>query len=259
MRAHAPGSVTTVFAPVEGGSNGVSFATEDGVVADVAPADETTVTLDGERTAFEPVELACETLGVTARVDLTAEIPVGRGFGASGAATLATVLAADAEFGLGQDREELLGVAAEAEIAAGTGLGDVYVQEQGGLVWDVGEGRQRRDCTDPVNYASYGPVDTAEVLGDETTMDRIRAAAGDVFGGFDPDAGLADLFERSWAFAEATGLVTDVVASAVEHVQDAGGAATMAMVGETVVATGADDVLPERTRVKPDGARLLEE
>jgi pantoate kinase len=259
MRAHAPGSVTTVFAPVEGGARGVSFATEDGVVAEVTPAEETTVTLDGEVTDVQPVELACGALDVVARVDLTAEVPVGRGFGASGAATLATVLAADAEFDLDRDREDLLGVAADAEVEAGTGLGDVYVQDRGGLVWNVGAGRQRRACTAPVGYASYGPVDTAAVLNDEAAMDRIRAAAGGVFDRFDPDAGLADLFARSWTFAEATGLVTDDVASAVELVRDAGGAATMAMVGETVVATGTSDVLPEQTRVTPQGARLLDD
>lgn len=258
MRAHAPGSVTTVFAPTEDGANGISLATEDGVVADVTPADETVVTMDGEPTDFEPVELACEALGIDASIDLTAEIPVGRGFGASGAATLATVLAADAEFGLGRDREALLEVAARAEIEAGTGLSDVYVQDLGGFVWNLGDGRRNAPSTEPLCYASYGAVDTASVLGDPATMDRIREAAGDVFEAFDPDAGLAPLFEDAWTFAGETGLVTDRVAADVERVREAGGAATMAMVGETVIATGAGGVLPEQTRITPEGAHLLE-
>lgn len=276
MRSQAPGSVTTLFAPVEDGAHGVSFATEDGVVADVSPADGISVTLDGEPTDFEPVELACEALGVVARVDLTAEVPVGRGFGASGAATLATVLAARAEFGLGRDRDELVEVAARAEIEAGTGLGDVYVQDLGGLVWNVGEGRQRRAVTTPVEYASFDAIATADVLGDEGAMDRVRAAADEAFAGFDPDAGLLELFERSWSFARATGLATDRVRAAVERVTDEGGAATMAMVGETVVVAGVEDlpasdgdrglagrdvtdgVLAKRTRITPEGARLLD-
>jgi len=86
MRAFAPGSVTAIFAPGETAdrSRGASVAIADGVVADVEPAEETeratesVVAVDGKPTDFEPVELALETLDVTAEVDLTAEIPIGR-------------------------------------------------------------------------------------------------------------------------------------------------------------------------------------
>jgi pantoate kinase len=259
-----------MFAPADEGSYGVSFTTEDGVLADASPAEgastdeparpgngEATVTLDGERTTFEPVELACRSLGVDARVDLTADVPVGCGFGASGAATLATALAADAEWNLGYDREELVEVAARAEIEAGTGLGDVYVQDRGGLVWDVGEGREHRARTDPIEYASFGVIRTEDVLGDEDALDRVASAADGTFPRFDPDASVAELFEVSWEFAETTGLVTDQVREAVERVRTAGGSATMAMVGETVVAAGADGALDERTRLSPEAARIL--
>lgn len=258
MRAHAPGSVTAMFAPVADGAHGVSFATEDGVVAEVTSADATAVTLDGEPTDFEPVERACDALGIDARVDLSAAVPVGRGFGASGAATLATVLAAEATFDLGRPREALVEVAASAEIEAGTGLGDVFVQERGGLVWNVGDGPRHRACSEPVRYESHGPVDTTEVLGDDAAMARVRDAGREALGTFDPDAGLAEVLEAGWRFAEATGLPTARVRESVGRVRDAGGAATMAMVGETVVATDAGDVLPGRTRITPEGARLLD-
>lgn len=237
----------------------MSFATADGVVAEVAPAEGTTVTFDGESTAFEPVELACEALGVDARVALTAEVPVGRGFGASGAATLATVLAADAAFDLQRDHDELLEVAARAEVEAGTGLGDVYVQDLGGLVWDVGDGRGRRERTDALAYATFDGIPTGDVLGDEAVLERVAAAAREAFPRFDPDASLSELFAVSWEFAQATGLVTDRVREAVERVRAEGGAATMAMVGETVVAAGAEDVLDGRTRITPEGARVLDD
>jgi pantoate kinase len=208
------------------------------------------------------VELACESLGVAARVELIAEVPVGCGFGASGAATLSTVLAADAEWGLGRDREELVDVAARAELAAGTGQSDVYVQEQGGLAWDVGDGRGRRDRTDAVAYVTFGGVETDAVLADEQAMQQVGAAAERTFPRFDPDAQLADLLALSWEFARETGLATDRVRRTVEEVEAAGEAATMAMVGETVVAVGGD--LPDadataagETRITPDGARTL--
>ena len=265
QRAFAPGSVTTVFAPSDDeGSLGVSFAVADGVTATVAPPEEgaestgeTPVRLDGERIAFDPVERALDDLGVAAAVDLAATIPVGCGFGASGAATLATTLAANERFDLGLAREECVSVAHRAEVAAGTGLGDVFVQDLGGVVWNVGDGVRRRSASAPVEYETFGGIATAEVLGDETTLARIgdrgRAALADL----DPAGSVEALLDRSWTFARETGLPTDDVVDAVGRCEAAGGRATMAMVGETVVATGADGVLPGETRITDDGAAVL--
>jgi len=257
VRAHAPGSVTTVFVPQDDGSLGVSFATEDGVTARVTPADETTVTLNDERTEFEPVSGVLRDLGVTARVELDAEIPVGRGFGASGAATLSTALAANEAFDLGLTREDCVDAAHRAEVAAGTGLGDVFVQDLGGLAWNTGDGRNRVERTDRIEYASFGDIATADVLGDDEAMARITDAGPEALAGFDPDASLAEWFRKSWSFAERVGLEDDAVTDAVADVRSAGGGATMAMVGATVVAAGVEDVLPNATRISPDGARVL--
>ena len=256
--AHAPGSVTLVFAPTADGegSRGVSLTTADGVASTVRPAADTRVWLDGEQTAFEPVTGVLDRLGVTAAVELTAETPVGAGFGASGAATLATALAADAVFGLGHDRARLVEAAARAEVAAGTGLGDVFVQDRGGLVYDTGDGRTHRARTGELQYVSHGGVATADVLGDAAAMDRVRAAATDAFVAFDPSASLPALLSVGRSFTEQTGLATDRVRETFQRVEAAGGTATMAMVGETVIAAGADGVLPGATRLTDTGARL---
>jgi len=262
MRAYAPGSVTTLFVPAveEHRSRGISFTTEDGVAADLerSPGDEPTVTLDGERTAFEPVERALAELGVAPRVALSADVPVGCGFGASGAATLATVLAADELYGLDRDREALVELAHGAEMAAGTGQGDVFVQALGGLVWS---GRPdgppaRVERTEPVEYTTYGDIPTAEVLGDAAAVQRVRKAGSELIEQFDPEGALERVFGLGWEFARRTGLPTEQVTDAVERVQAAGGAATMAMVGESVVGVGTEGVLTERTRITTEGARV---
>lgn len=55
LTVHAPGSVTTIFAPPiesqeqdQDGSFGVSFAIEDGVTATIEPSSDSTVVLDGD-------------------------------------------------------------------------------------------------------------------------------------------------------------------------------------------------------------------
>ncbi|RDI72073.1 GHMP family kinase ATP-binding protein [Halopelagius longus] len=259
-RAYAPGSVTVVFVPQddpEAGSLGVSFAVEDGVTATVEAAAETVVRLDGDRTDFEPVERLLSTLDVSAAVELDAAVPVGRGFGASGAATLATALAANEAFGLDRSRESSVRAAHRAEVAAGTGLGDVFVQDRGGVVWNTGDGVERAEPGgETVEYASYGGISTASVLGDEEAIAAVAAAGREALSSFDPDAPLPELFESAWRFADESGLPTDAVRDTVADVAAAGGAATMAMVGETVLAVGAPGVLPNRTRLTGAGAKL---
>ncbi|MDZ7702822.1 MAG: GHMP kinase [Halobacteriales archaeon] len=264
MRAFAPGSVTGIFAPPPPGadrkrSRGASFATADGVVADVRPAESVSVTLDGEPASVEPVAGVLERLGATARVDLELSIPIGSGFGSSGAATLATALAANEVFDLGHGREALLRAAHESEVAAGTGLGDVFIQEAGGLRWSVGE-YEMRSTTPPdrVEYDSLGSIATSDVLGDPETLDRIRTAGTRALDGLPDEPTMRAFTAAAWEFARATGLVTDRLLEEVERLRDAGGAASMAMLGETVFAVGVEGELPNATTVAPEGARLLD-
>jgi pantoate kinase len=210
MRAFAPGSVTAIFAPSEtvDRSKGASMAIADGVIADVEPpesehGDEFVVAVDGEPTDFEPVELALEALDVVATVNLTAEVPIGRGFGASGAATLATAIAANEAFGRDRSREELVEVAHRAEVEAGTGLGDVFVQEMGGLVVGDGGEPRRFERGDAVEYASFGPIATEEALADEALMERIAREGTAALDGLSAEPSLADLTRAAWAFAQA--------------------------------------------------------
>lgn len=259
MQAFAPASVTAVFAPSEDGqtTRGASFALEDGVTVAVESAAESTVTVDGAEAPFEPVEGVLDRLGVTASVDVVPDIPLGAGFGSSGAATLATALAAAELFDLHLARYDLVEHARAAEVDAGTGLGDVYIQDTGGLRYDVGEGRERVETDVPVEYVSYGGIPTEDVLGDSEMMARVRREGASVLESLSEPPTMREVIERSWPFARALDLPTDQVVADVERATDAGGVATMAMLGETVVAVDCEGVLPNRSRVASEGARLL--
>lgn len=274
MHAFAPASVTVVFAPPdpdgeETRSRGASFALTDGVAVVVEPATRTLVTVDGEPAPFEPVERVLRAVApdAAAHVDVRPDVPLGCGFGASGAATLATALAANEQFDRGEPREALLTAAHEAEVAAGTGLGDVFVQDRGGFLVGTDDGIVRREPTATVSYESFGGIATSDVLGDDAAMDRIRehgtaalatlGADVDVDVDVDSPDDLAGVFERAWAFATATGLTTPRVGEAVEDVVAAGGAATMAMIGETVVGVDPGGVLANEAGIGHEGARIL--
>ncbi|WP_373189157.1 GHMP kinase [Halolamina sp.] len=259
MDAFAPASVTAVFAPNEENTRtrGASVALEDGVTISLDDADDSAVTVDGEPASFDPVEGVLDRLGVTARVDVRPDVPIGAGFGTSGAATLATALAANERYGLELPREELVERSRDAEVTAGTGLGDVYIQDTGGLRYDIGNGRKRVETTEPVEYSSYGDLSTADALDDTELMRKVRTEGSTVLDSLSDPPTLREVLERSWPFAQALGLPTQRVVDDVARVEEAGGAATMAMLGESVVAVDCEDVLPNRTTVDTEGAHLL--
>lgn len=257
VTAHAPGSVTAIFVPQDRESSlGISFATADGVTATVESTRDPLIYLDNRPAQVEPVTGVLERLEVTATVRLDTEVPIGCGFGASGAATLATALAANERFDLGHDRAAIVEASHRAEVEAGTGLGDVFIQNQGGVVWNVGDGLERATRTARIEYESFGGITTAAVLDDEGTMAQVMEAGRDALATLDPEGPISDLFDAGWTFATQTGLATDRVTRAVEEVRADGGKATMAMLGETVVATETNGTLEHETQITPTGAEL---
>ena len=261
MRAHAPGSVTGLFAPATdevGRSRGASVAIEDGVVVDLGPARETTITVEGEPAPFEPVERVLSLLEVTARVDVLPEVPLGCGFGASGAATLATALAASAEFDLGVGRGELVEAAHRAERLAGTGQGDVFIQDRGGLLWSGDGAVHREEVDEGIEHASAGGMSTKAMLADESFMRRASEVGRAHLDRLSGPPTLRAFAERSRAYLEEVDIATPFVEDELKRVEEVGGVGSMALFGETVFAVGTRGVLDERCAVANRGARLLE-
>jgi pantoate kinase len=258
MRAHAPGSLTGLFVPAvdDAPARGASVALADGVAVEVTAARDTTVRVDGDPAPFEPVENVLDALDVTATVDVTPAVPLGAGFGASGAATLATALAANATADRGLSREECVQAAHRAELAAGTGQGDVFVQARGGLVWSADGDVRRVEPETPIEWASHGGISTSDLLGDDAFLAAARDAGERALAALSAPPTVRELAAGSWRFVEATDLATDRVTADVSRVREAGGAAGMALFGETTFAVGVDGVLPERTTVATEGARL---
>ncbi|WP_273836894.1 GHMP kinase [Halococcus sp. PRR34] len=234
----------------------MSFAIKDGVDATVEPSTDVSVTLDEESTSFEPVEGVLRQLEVSGKVSLIASIPVGYGFGTSGAATLATALAANEAFDLGRSREELLEAAHRAEVEAGTGLGDVFIQDRGGLVWNTGDGPQHSEWSGDLEYTAVDGIATSTVLDDVQTVERVRECGQESLSRFAPETSLRELLELSWEFVQRSDLATDRVVEEVQRVERDGGAASMAMLGETVIATGGQNLLERATRITNEGARI---
>lgn len=288
--AFVPGHVTAFFSahhaadPAAAGSRGAGVALTDGVRATVVPAaadrsdgidtaaptDSTpAVLLNGTPATIGVVDDVLAALGVagaTARVDLASDLPVGAGFGVSGAAALGTALAANDAFDSGRSENALVRIAHEAEVVRGTGLGDVVAQARGGIPIRLQPGAPGHGdldgiaATARVEYVTFGELSTEAVLAGDTTP--LSDAGERALTELRRDPTLPTLMSVSREFAERADLLVPEVAEAIEAVAAAGGSASMAMLGRTAFAlgTGLSDAGydPAVCRVDPTGARLLE-
>ena len=246
--AFVPGHVTGFFAPcpaddpARAGSRGAGLTLTDGVEVTVRAADGPGVTLDGDPLSMPPVETILDALGVADRARVVAEsdLPLGTGFGVSGAMALGTALAANDRFGCERSANDLVTHAHCAEVEAGTGLGDVVAQARGGIPIRLAPGAPghgRLDgvpATRRVEYLTFGDLSTAEVLAGDT--DPLVSAGADALDQLTERPTLPTLVAASRRFARDAGLLTDRVRDVVDAVIAAGGEASMVMLGETVFA-----------------------
>jgi pantoate kinase len=208
-------------------------------------------------------------------VRITSDIPIGAGFGASGAGALGIAFALNHALSLDLTANQLTEIAHIAEVENRTGLGDVVAQSLGGVVIRRTPGasarldRIRADAKD-VFWVVFDKIPTKEILNDKSVADRINPA------------GIASLREllkmptvdnfmiQSRRFAAETGLMSNIVSDAADAVEAAGGMASQAMLGDSVFAVdvtgGAGDAIESalsefgsvgRSRIDFRGARLI--
>ena len=291
--AFVPGHVTALFSahpdddPAAAGSRGAGVALTDGVTVRVSPADDAEsvtgdggtsdaaatgadageTTIDGEPGSIGAVDDALAELGVAADVAVETDLPIGAGFGVSGAAALGTALAANDAFDRGRSENELVRIAHAAEVGRGTGLGDVVAQARGGVPIRLEPGApgvgelDGVPATARVEYVTFGELSTERVLGGDT--ETLSAAGEEALDRLRADPRLPTLMDAARAFAREADLLVPEVAEAIAAVESAGGEAAMAMLGRTVFAldTGLSDAGydPEACRVDAAGARLVDD
>lgn len=273
-RAFVPGHVTGFFTnecdadPVAAGSRGGGLVLTDGVTVTVA-AGEPGVSIDGQSVDIEAVGSVLDALGVSGRAAVRADsdLPIGTGFGVSGAMALGTALAANAAFDCGRSENELVTLAHTAEVEAGTGLGDVVAQARGGIPLRLEPGAPAVNELDAiparsrVEYLVRGELDTAAILSEDSGA--LTEAGERALATVRADPTLPTFVRASRRFAREAGLLTDTVREIATDVTEAGGRATMAMLGETVIAlgTGLSEVGydPAVCHVHPGGATVLNE
>lgn len=170
------------------------------------------------------------------------EMPVGAGFGTSGAAALSLAFALNKELGLDLPRTEVAQIAHEAEVECKTGLGTVIAETYGGVEIRTHPGAPGigRIYNIPVEKdalvacTSFGPLSTRKFLSDKATRERINELGGNLVDKLAEKPTCSDFMRLSRRFAEHVGLITGRVREVLSETDKAGYVCSMPMFGETV-------------------------
>ena len=279
-RAFAPGNISCIFKVIPHAeatrmhSLGMGFTIKEGVEVTVSEYHQTEVMFNGQSIDFPTVHAVVNGLTqnrgpIGIKVDITSPLPLGCGFGLSGAAALATAYTLNELFHLHKDPETLAMMAHVAEVENRTGLGDVCSQYHGGCLVKLKEGAplvaDRLPIKEqPIYYRYFGPIQTSAVLGNREQTFRINRAADVALSvlktliNAEPSS---DLFNACFAvskrFAVESGLLSDArVIETIEQIETEGGVASMIMLGNGVFSTQPFENAVE-TKLVHNPARLL--
>lgn len=275
-RAFAPAHISGIFVvdlkrdASRSGSMGCGICLEEGITTKVSAAKKTSVLINGA-VADAPTTLTVLKLLASkpVLVETALELPVGAGFGASGAGALGTALALNEALSLNFTLNDLAKAAHVAEVKNRTGLGDVTGQTFGGVVIRKKAGApfsvniDKIPCSErKISWASFGGISTKSVLSDEVKKKAINKAGRSRLKELLKKPTIENFFRQSCKFAKEIELMSPRVKDAIEAVEAEGGLASQAMLGNTVFAINDNGALSEfgevhESRISNAGAHLL--
>lgn len=292
--AHISGFFQPCFArtPEHTGSRNCGPCLDIGVTTEVnvKPATRTVVeiSINGRRapeakTTFAAVNQLLRMVRGSFEVEVnhSCQVPVGAGYGASGAGALGAVLALSKALGLRVSREKLAIMAHVAEVTCRTGLGDVGAQVLGGLVVGLRpggppHGRWKRIPVSrdlKVVCATVGPLSTKKFLSDPEFRRRASELGERAIKKVLEQSTLEGFILASREFADGLGLLDEELKSLIRVAESAGAiGASQVMIGRAVFALARgskvkrvsdvfSDMLPSEqvtiSQVNSKGAKLL--
>jgi pantoate kinase len=243
--AFAPAHITGFFAIFQDGSTGAGVNLAEGAETTVSVYDTSggiDVVINGvdtEASVSRRVAAAYHDFIAQRRIAIvtTTAFPVGYGLGMSGAGSFSLSLALNEALGANKSYNECMQIAADAEIACGTGLGTVMTQQFSGFL--IGEepypSRAARQVTcseDSIVCCFIDAIKTSSIIADRSWKERINSVGLECMVEINREPTAARFRELSRYFTLETGLASHPVRRVMEEVESA----SMAMLGQTLYA-----------------------
>jgi len=172
------------------------------------------------------------------------EVPIGSGFGSSGAAALSLYLALNKIFDLNLSMIQTAQIAHIADVECRTGLGTVIAETYGGLevrvkpgapgIGDLKQIPINGNCS--VACLNFAPISKRSVLTDNKLRERINMFGGKLIDELIKDSTSNNFMRLSRQFAEHIGLISVRMRKILNEADREGITCSMAMFGETLFA-----------------------
>ena len=187
-KAFAPGNISCIFVirknknPNKSGSLGVGFTIDKGVLVSIKKNNnkKNIIFFNNRRIRFPTVisvikKLTKEKLNI----NIKSSLPLGSGFGLSGASAIATAYSINKLFNLKKSNKELALVAHVAEVENMTGLGDVVNQYHGGFLikykpsymFDV---KKLPIKNQEIYYKYFSGINTTKIISNKKIKNKIN-------------------------------------------------------------------------------------
>jgi len=184
-------------------------------------------------------------------------VPIGAGFGTSGAAALSLALALNKVFGLGMSKIETAQLAHIAEVECKTGLGTVIAETFGGVEIRVKPGApgigEIRHVPVPrdevVACLVFESLSTKRFLTDKEIRRRINELGGKLVDKLIEELNVINFLRLSRQFAEHVGLITQKIRRVLNAADNVNFICSMPMFGESVFTLVERESLKELLKV----------
>jgi len=276
-RAFSPGHVTGFFSihphddPLHHGSTGAGFSLAEGTLTSLRPSTEDSILMNGTPLAGAPVSRAVLRLfrqivpeSGPWSVLHQCSLPIGCGFGTSGAGALSLVLALNEAAGSPLDHLEAASLAHRAELEIGTGLGTVLGETFGGFEVRTKAGAPGTGTVVNLPYPEglkavfllFGPLATPRLLGNPEVRHAISREGESLRQQLLDKPEVTEFLRLSFAFGRQAGLVSSRLAVLQDQLAEQGWIAPMLMFGDglftLVDSPNFDRVLDVFQRLAPD-------
>lgn len=252
-KAFAPANISCIFKiyqhknPRWAGSYGLGFTLNEGVDVEVSKAKRNRIIFNSHSINFPTVKNAVRKLTKERlRLQIKTKLPLGCGFGLSGASSLAAAYAVNMLLNLKKSNKELAIIAHTAEIENKTGLGDVVNQYHGGFCLKLKPSSHFVVKKLPIGninvYCKYfGKIPTKSIISDIKLKRQINISASAALVKIkkmaekSKKAYFGSIIKISSEFAANSGLLrSKKTKQAIKRIEQGNGNASMIMLGNAV-------------------------
>lgn len=251
-KSFAPANISCIFKIYERknprwmGSYGIGFTLNDGVVAEASIAKKNDVIFNNKSISFPTVASLIKKLtNKKIKIKIKTVLPLGCGFGLSGASALAASYAINKLLNLKKSNKELAIMSHIAEVENKTGLGDVVNQFYGGFCVKSKPSSYFRVEKLPINadvYCRYfSKISTSSIITNPKLKNNINNSASAALNKVqdlikqNKKIKFSDIIKISKEFASNSGLLKNKrTMDTIDLIEKNKGSASMIMLGNAV-------------------------